>query len=146
MKSWVIRFEVFTAMTMKNAASRRRYVPPKRRLTQDLHLATSQKTAFSGVKLCVCLIKHYTITPRKRMREWSYRSVIYYLCTRFMSVVSFTPRPLYQVDRRWDGQSERWEEENNILPRPSNPRPIAIPGPDIEVKVKGIPVTGRGDR
>jgi hypothetical protein len=60
-----VRFEVFLAVTMKNTifwdvvlcrfcVSRRfvslwrwrRYVPPKRRFTQDLHGSTSQKTKF----------------------------------------------------------------------------------------------------
>jgi hypothetical protein len=57
-----VRFGFFTAMTMKNAVfwdvapfrpcvNRRSFEqqqPPKRRLTQDLHCATSQKTAFSN--------------------------------------------------------------------------------------------------
>jgi hypothetical protein len=49
-----VRFEVFTAVTMKNAVfwgvapcRWRRYVPPIRRFnSQDLHGATCQKTAF----------------------------------------------------------------------------------------------------
>jgi hypothetical protein len=32
--------------TSEQVASRRRYVPPKRRFTQNLHGATCQKTAF----------------------------------------------------------------------------------------------------
>jgi hypothetical protein len=60
MKTFV-RIEVFTAVTMKNAvlwdvAPRRwrRYVPPKRRFTQELHSTTSQKTAFFNENICLC--------------------------------------------------------------------------------------------
>jgi hypothetical protein len=45
-----IRSEVFTAVIMKKAVfwdvASCRYIPPKRQLTQYLHGATSQKTAF----------------------------------------------------------------------------------------------------
>jgi hypothetical protein len=40
---FVVKFEVFTAVTMKNAVF---WVPPKRQFLQGPHSVTSQKTAF----------------------------------------------------------------------------------------------------
>jgi hypothetical protein len=45
----LVRFDVFTAVTMKDAIFWN--VAPKRRLTQDLHGATSQMTAFFKLEL-----------------------------------------------------------------------------------------------
>jgi hypothetical protein len=71
-----VRFEAFTAVTMKNVffwdvtqppahsgslladfstMKMGRYVPPKRRLTQDIHSVTSQKTTFFTLSLCTSL-------------------------------------------------------------------------------------------
>jgi hypothetical protein len=55
MSSYFVRFEIFTAVTMKNVVFRdvapcrfcvNRHVTPKRQFTQNPHGVTSQKTAF----------------------------------------------------------------------------------------------------
>jgi hypothetical protein len=55
-KEWIVRFEVFTAVTMKNgvfwvvtpcgSCKNLRQVPPKRRFLQEPHGVTTQKTPF----------------------------------------------------------------------------------------------------
>jgi hypothetical protein len=84
------------------------------------------------IKLCLCLIKHYSM---KKTGEWSYSSTILDIGTRWRWVVSSTPGPLYprekspryELDRRLFGPqilSRRCGIDKNLLPMPGiEPRP-----------------------
>jgi hypothetical protein len=64
------RFEVFTAVTMKNCVfwvvtlMRRRQVPPKRRFLQEPHGVTTQKTPFFMGKFGLCYYHHLFLMLR----------------------------------------------------------------------------------
>jgi hypothetical protein len=112
----VVRFEVFTAVTMKNAVlwdvapcrccvnrsfgwtylhlqggRWRWYVPPKRRFTQYLHGATSQKTAFFTDSilhfLSVCIILFTPCNyPATSMITYSPLPVTLIACSTFLQL------------------------------------------------------------
>jgi hypothetical protein len=81
---------------------------------------------------------YYVLTmPWRRMREWRCSFGIFYLCTRWTLMVSFTALPLYPrkksaqywLDRRLGGpesRSGRSGEEKNFLPLSVNQSSISL--------------------
>jgi hypothetical protein len=84
-------------------------------------------------------VKTLSTTPRRRIGEWRYSSIILDLGTRRTWVVSFTQvllYPRYPSERRLGGPQSRSklyvEEKNNLAParnwnRAASPKPVVIP-------------------